>query len=277
MSTLASALGRSGLALALCLLPWVVTSACQGGTGEAGDPDARVSRDATLGADADGVGDGTVSGDLDAGIDTPSRWLTLDGVVNARDLGGYGGTGSATVGWRRLLRGGTLSDLTTQGCADFADLGVTTVIDLRESGEQTLAPQPACVTSISNVVSVPMPRISSPSEANYLALLDQAEASVVLLFASLGQAGAGPAYVHCVIGRDRASIASALLLLALGADRAAVLADFLLSNEAGVAVEAAHLEAVLDAIDTEGGIDAYLSGLGVTQAQLDQLSAWALE
>jgi protein-tyrosine phosphatase len=181
------------------------------------------------------------------------------------------------VRWRRLMRGGTLSDLTSQGCADFPGLGVTTVIDLRESGEQDLAPQPACVTSICQVVSVPMPKILPPSEANYLDLMAQSEASVALLFATLGQAGAGPAYIHCVIGRDRASFASALLLLALGSDRAAVLEDFLLSNDAGISVDAAHLEAVLDAIDAEGGIGPYLTRLGVSQAQLDLFRAWALE
>jgi hypothetical protein len=122
-----------------------------------------------------------------------------------------------------------------------------------------------------------MPRILPPSEANYLALMDQTEASVALLFATLGQAGAGPAYLHCVIGRDRASFASALLLLALGADRAAVLEDFLLSNDAGIDVTAAHLEAVLDAVEDEGGIGPYLTRLGVTALELDQLRAWALE
>jgi len=235
------------------------------------------ARDAALGADASGIPDSAVGSGTDAGDNAPERWLALDGVVNARDLGGYAVSGGQSVRWRQLLRGGALSGLTSTGCAAFTALGVTTVIDLREATEQASAPPPACVTESATVVSTPMPKILPASADNYLALMDQSEAAVVQMFATVGQAHAGPVYVHCVIGRDRASWAAALLLLAVGADRATVLTDFLLSNDAGVTVTASHLEAILDAIDAAGGIEAYLTGLGVTQEQLSTLRGWALE
>lgn len=261
-------------------LGWTLPG-CTGDPGgalfDAGWADGQVRRDATFGGDGGEATDGSVGGG-DAGDEIPaSRWLDLEGVVNARDLGGHEAAGGGAVRWRSILRGGTLSGLTQVGCGAFEELGVTTVIDLREPAEQAAAPLPSCVSQVSTAVSVPMPKILPPTEASYLALMEQSEASVALLFQTLGQAGAGPAYIQCVIGRDRASFASALVLLALGASRSVVLAEFMLSNDVGITVEAAHLEAVLDAIDAEGGIGPYLARLGVTQGQIDSLRAWALE
>jgi protein-tyrosine phosphatase len=238
--------------------------------------DAGLGGDAGAGLDAAATADASVGAGTDAGDAPPSRWLALEGVINARDVGGYAATGQAQVRWRRLLRGGELSGLTAAGCAAFEQLGVATVVDLRAEAAQAAAPAPACVTAGADVVSVPMPKLLPASEDNYLRLMNETEAEVRLLFETLGQAGAAPVYVHCVIGRDRASYAVAVLLLALGADRAAVLADYRLSNDAGVTVQDAHLEAVLDAIDTAGGIEAWLDGLGVSQTARDALRGWAL-
>ena len=73
------------------------------------------------------------------------------------------------------------------------------------------------------------------------------------------------------IGRDRASVVSALVLLALGASRQTVIDEFNLSAQANVPVKPANIETVLDQIDKLGGIKAYLTALGVTASQLDGL------
>lgn len=221
--------------------------------------------------------DGTVGGDPDAAVDPPSRWLTLPDVVNARDVGGYAVAGGQHIRWRVILRGGQLSSLTAGGCGEFTDLTVAGVVDLRTEDERLAAPPPACVSDACEVHATPMPKILPPSEANYLALMAQAEASVVQMFADLASPDVAPVYVHCVIGRDRASFAVALILLALGADHATVLTEFALSNDAAITVDPAHLAAVLDEVEAQGGIDAYLTGLGVDPADLAGLRSWALE
>lgn len=258
----------------------VLVSACGSDPdGGGANADASVTGQADGAADAAAdaaLADGQVNAGPDAGLDNPERWLDLDGVVNARDLGGYPSAGGLTVRYGVLLRGGEPKGLTAAGCATFAALGIRTDVDLRLDDERTASPAPACVTAVADVEPVAMPKYLPPSEENYLRLMQDAEAAVVLLFQALAVADAAPFYVHCVIGRDRASYAAALVLLALGVDRASVMADFLLSNDAGIAVVAAHLEAVLDAIDGQGGIDAYLLGLGVAAADLQALRAWAL-
>ena len=69
---------------------------------------------------------------------------------------------------------------------------------------------------------------------------------------------------------------AALVLLALGAERQTVIDEFRLSAEAGVPVKPECIEAVLDAIDGRGGIEAYLTSIGVSAQQLEVLRAQAI-
>jgi len=259
--------------LGLSLLVW--TGGCGGDESDGGGHDGGVGWDGVVETDSE-VGNDPDGGEPDGSVDPPSRWIELDGVVNSRDVGGYEVAGGHTIRWRRILRGGTLSSLTPAGCTQHDALAVATVIDLRMTTTQTTDPPPTCVTDQVTLESVPMPKILPASVDNYLLLMDQTEAEVVNLFQIVGGADPSPIYVHCVIGRDRASWAIALLILALGADRATVLTEFGLSNDVGVTVVDAHMEAILDAIDAAGGIEPYLTGLGVTQAQVDNFRAWAL-
>jgi len=150
---------------------------------------------------------------------------------------------------------------------NFAALGISTVIDLRET---TDLPAASCVSSRARVIAAPLPKLLPDTPDNYLALLEQ-KSSLGVVFEALGQATSYPVYIHCVIGRDRASVVSALVLLALGASRQTVIDEFNLSAQANVPVKPANIETVLDQIDKLGGIKAYLTALGVTASQLDGL------
>jgi protein tyrosine/serine phosphatase len=223
--------------------------------------------------------DGSSGGDLTAGGDggqgVPCRQQVLSGeVTNARGLDGVLLADGYKVACGTLFRGGDLSALGSAGCAEFATLGIKTVIDLRQASVQQTQPPAACVSSQAKLVSAAMPKLLPDTPQNYLALL-QEKAAVAAVFATLADTGAYPVYTHCVIGRDRASFVAALVLLALGADRQAVVDEFVLSEGAGVPVQVPCIEAVLDEIDKQGGIQAYLTSVGVTEAQLSALRAAA--
>jgi len=250
----------AGLRLALTVAAMLGLGAC----GAAGD--ALRPPDGGDGADGADVG-----GDA---APTCERWVLAGQVTNARELGGWPLQGGAWVACGRLLRGGTLIGLDGAGCEAFAALGIRTVIDLRDQASQVARPPPACVGAAARVVQAPLPKLLPDTVATYLALLEE-RASIRLAFEALAGADALPAYVHCEIGRARASVLAALLLLALGAERATVLEEFDLSNQAGVEVHAEHLEAVLDALDAQGGIEAYLEGAGVTSTALESFRARA--
>jgi protein-tyrosine phosphatase len=205
--------------------------------------------------------------------DKCGRWVLVDHVTNARDLNGYQ-TDQGKIGCRRVMRGGALCGVLDAGCTEFDDLGIRTVVDLRESGTQQTSPASTCVQEQATLVDAHMPKLD-PTAANYLALLDESDA-VAALFTALGAAGNYPVYIHCVIGRDRASVATALVLLALGVERGEVEEEFTLSNKVSVEVDPAWIAAVLDEVEARGGVETYLSAAGVTSSALDVLRSEAV-
>jgi hypothetical protein len=173
------------------------------------------------------------------------------------------------------MHGGTLASLSAAACADLTALGIKAVIDLREDSAQQALPAPACVQETATVVDATMPKLLPDTPENYLALFGET-ASIAAIFEALGDAESYPVYIHCVIGRDRASFVTALVLLALGAERQTVIDEFMLSAEAGVAVKRECIEAVLEEIDARGGVEAFLYSVGVTSGQLEVLRAQAI-
>jgi len=252
------------------------------GSGGSGGWDGGVGLDGSVGVDGSQNADGDLGYDAwtgggDGSVDIPLRWLDWEGVVNARDVGGYAISTGETIRWGVLLRGGDLTNLSQAGCDAMELAGVVTVMDLREEATQQNSPAPECVSVNAAIQPVSMPKLLPASEQNYLALMEQAEPVIPEMFDALATAGGSPVYIHCVIGRDRASFAIALVMLALGADRQTVLEDFRLSNDVGIGVTDSHLEAVLDEIESQGGIETYLTGLGVTQQEINAVREWALE
>ncbi|TAM60773.1 MAG: hypothetical protein EPN50_07375, partial [Chloroflexota bacterium] len=68
-----------------------------------------------------------------------SRQLPLVGIFNLREVGGYPAEG----GWvrrRRLFRSSALHRLDDQGREALRELGIRTVVDLRDDDERTAAP-----------------------------------------------------------------------------------------------------------------------------------------
>lgn len=208
-------------------------------------------------------------------LSTCDRRIFENEVTNARDIGGWPVTGGR-IPCHRLFRGGALTGLTEEGCAEFADLGIQTIIDLREQSVQDTIPSPVCTTKLASHVSAAMPKLLPDTKENYLALLD--ETGVIRqIFSVLGQSASFPVYWHCEIGRDRASFVTALILLALGVDRQSVMEEFSLSTEAGVAVKPECLAAVLDKIDALGGIETYLMSSGVDRITIDNVRHNAIQ
>jgi len=222
--------------------------------------------------DARAVLDGVPAGE--GGWTTCERRILVADVTNARDLGGHPLAGGQRVACRQIMRGGDLGGLSQTGCAELSQLGIKTVVDLRQQAVQQSEPAAACVAGQATTVDAALPKLLPDTPANYLALLKEKNA-VAALFSTLGDAARYPVYVHCVIGRDRASFASALVLLALSASRQTVIDEFKLSADAGVAVQQPCIEALLDELDKLGGVESYLTSAGVTAGQLGVLRARA--
>jgi protein-tyrosine phosphatase len=185
--------------------------------------------------------------------------------------------GHAARGRRRggaIYRGPPLAAFDQPACDDFARLGIRTVIDLRQDGERTSKPESNCVVEGASVVLAPLPIPYSVSPTDYIADLNTLD-SMALILKTLGTDAAYPAYLHCTWGRDRTGVVSAVVLLALGANREAILQEYLLSQPL-VGAYPESLLAVLDEIERQGGIETYLATAGVTAEQLATLRARGL-
>lgn len=259
----------------------------------------------------------------DAALIVAERLIPLEGASNFRDLGGYPTRDGRHVRWGQLYRSDALGELSDADVARVAELGIRLVCDFRGPSERAAAPDrlpggnPPRVELLeihdeSVDVAALEERIRSGDfeGVDFADLLVQANRAFVLrfsdryarMFERLGEPGNLPALVHCTGGKDRAGLASALLLLALGVAEDTVFEDFLLTNvytqrkidrtlqiirvaslfrtdpEAVrplLEVRREYLESALAAIDESyGSVDVYLrDGLGLTDAERTSLQA----
>lgn len=196
------------------------------------------------------------------------RGIFVGELINARDLGGTALSPSGAVACGSLLRGPPLQ-LSTQGCEQARELGLRTVVDLRMPSEREARPDAACVTA--KRVLAPLPVPYGLSADDYLRDLSQT-ASIAQAFQAFGDPQAYPIYFHCTVGRDRTGIVGALALLVLGATRATVMQEYLLSRSTVGAYPDA-LDAVLDEVEKRGGAATFLKAAGVSDDELSVLRA----
>jgi hypothetical protein len=200
-----------------------------------------------------------------------SPWILVGEVPNVRQLGGIPLVGGGSVACDLIYRGSYLTALTSNGCEQFVATGIQTVIDLRSESEQSSSPA-ACVAENVRVVSAPMATPYNLSPADYLADL-YTTPSMRAVFAILANRAAYPVYYHCLYGRDRTGVVTAVILSALGASRQTIQAEYALSGEAGVSYYPESLNAVLDELERLGGVDGYFRAIGVPPEQVQAMRA----
>lgn len=288
-----------------------------------GDRDGSASIKAPLGAGVRPyfyiVADGTRTG-----LRTATRVVPLEGAGNFRDLGGYAAAASKTVRWGQVFRSNGLSALTDADYKTVASLDVRLVCDLRTDQERASQPTvwrggtrtPVFLNSPKAGLDMnmkalfgegpPTAQVVRDNFIGFYKVMPQAYAGEYKAMFERLLAGQTPMMVHCSAGKDRTGVASALILTALGVPRAAVVADYAMSetlldaanakramtvsNDPDAAMfarlppeiirvlmrtEPAYVEAALAAIEQQyGSVEAYLDTvLGVDAADLKALRA----
>ena len=241
------------------------------------------------------------------------RSIVLEGASNVRDLGGYRTKDGAQVRFGQVFRSAALSKLTAGDAARLREAGIGVVCDLRGEAERLQAPSllpgvalhalsidPSLGRSIRELADDP-----ATEEDDIAALMRRAYAAYATvwahryhaLFALLADPTTPGLLFHCTAGKDRTGFGAALILAALGVDRATVQADYLATNRLWTAdpeiaaalppraaavllrVQADFLDSAFAAVlGASGSVDAYLEEhIGVTPAVRAALRARLLE
>jgi protein-tyrosine phosphatase len=202
------------------------------------------------------------------------RVIQLEGTTNTRDIGGYQTSDLRTIRWRQIIRSENLSRLTPDDFRKLEDIGVKTVIDLRTEREHEQAPTVWQGDNPPQFFHFPvgdshnewfnaqrklMRRKSFTEEQalehmveGYRMIAEEGPPSFHRMLDIVLDESNWPVLIHCSAGKDRAGVATALILEALGVDRETIMADFLLTNEVGRSARKAELMAEASG-ETRGG------------------------
>lgn len=164
---------------------------------------------------------------------TRGRALAWEGCLNARDLGGLPLESGGETQFGVVVRADSIRGLTEAGWQALAGYGVAVAVDLRSDDDCAHDPPGGVPIEVIRLPidgdTLPEVREWASMRSAYTALLG----GFAHCFAGAATAVAradGPVVIHCQGGRDRAGLASALLLRLAGVPLEEVAADHALSD-----------------------------------------------
>ena len=244
---------------------------------------------------------------------TPVPPALLQGASNFRDVGGYRNADGRLVRRGQVFRSDHLAALTAQDLARLKTLGIGHSLDFRGEAESNATPY--AIDGVSRVALAIEPTVIARMQALAAeGVVPTTEETVDLMretYRNFVNHNAGtfgrflkhllaqpsPQVFHCTAGKDRTGFAAALLLSALGVERATIEHDYLLTNQLykrDVRIEGSghphvmkvlwqvqpeFLHAAFDAVDAQhGGMQDYLRGaIGLSAAEMTELQGLLLQ
>jgi protein-tyrosine phosphatase len=175
-----------------------------------------------------------------------SRELAWDGCLNVRDLGGHRTEDGGETRYGAVVRADSLHQLTEDGWKSVVDYGIRTVIDLRMDEEREGDPPAGAPVDLLHVslfdddkavfeeieaAAEAAPDVATATREVYLLFLEHFKANVATAIRAIANAPEGGVVVHCMGGKDRTGLVTALLLELAGVDDEQIAADYTLSEE----------------------------------------------
>jgi protein-tyrosine phosphatase len=242
--------------------------------------------------------------------------LILKSVLNFRDVGAVVSADGKPIMKGLVFRSANVDKISRQDINKLHKLGIKTIIDFRAPSERKKN-----FSRIENIerISIVMDfdkvtreklkpyllqknsenRIADISNSLYIEMLDASLPAVKQVHEILLSPERCPILIHCQAGKDRTGILSAVIQLAMRADRQSIIEDYLKSNEAlmpffkrtllirkivsfgffpyknllfAITVRQRNIESVLDRINSHfGGIEAFLESSGFEAGNLEIL------
>ena len=221
--------------------------------------------------------DGTVSAVSSSftTADTP-RLLSIEGIVNVRDIGGWKTTNGKTIRQGLLYRGGELDGavepsyrLTENGRHDMlAVLGIRTDMDLRADTDNVYGTD-ALGANVEHIYY---------GAADYVYVFTQYGRDVVRqIFSDLADETHYPVYMHCTYGVDRTGTTCYLLEALLGVSEEDLQRDYELSALYNGYLSSEHFDKFVAELKKMEGdtlqqkVENFLLDTGVTEAEIAKI------
>jgi protein-tyrosine phosphatase len=176
----------------------------------------------------------------------PSRELVWDGLLNVRDLGGHPTENGGETHFGKIVRADAIRRLSKEGWQALLDYGIRTIVDLRMDEERQADPPAELPVTVVHFpfleendavfreveeAAATAPDQTASTRAVYLIFLERFRANVAAAITAITEAPEGGVVVHCMGGKDRTGLATALLLRMSGVGIEDIAADYALSEE----------------------------------------------
>jgi len=166
------------------------------------------------------------------------RTLNIDGLVNARDLGGLVRKNGMITPFNIFYRAENIDQLLSSGWEQIKEAGIRTIVDLRQQGERDKDTQirPDWITTIHSDLD------GLDNDIFWKDYWDQGLASTAIYYlphleamperagdalSKIATAPDGGVLFHCKSGRDRTGLIALLLLSAIDTDPEEIVDDYL--------------------------------------------------
>ena len=233
------------------------------------------------------------------------RHLAWEGCANIRDLGGHPTEDGGMTAFGAVVRADSVRRLSAAGWRQLVDYGIERIVDLRFRDELEADPPATIPVEVVHVPVLPDPASGdwpeidavgdaapnnvAATKAVYLEFLRRYADGFGQAVAAVASAPPGGVLVHCMAGKDRTGLVSALLLRVAGVSVEHVAADYAVSERNLLPLWQAWFDAAADererrrrlriaatpaaamagVLNELGGEEEYLLDAGVTSAQLD--------
>jgi protein-tyrosine phosphatase len=173
-------------------------------------------------------------------LQTYSREIKFDGIINCRDIGGYKAEGGRIVAWRRLFRSGYVHPMTEHDLNRLKEeLKLTSVINLRrnKAGQQ----KEVSLLTDAGIKYYNAPFFSYQQEELGLDFSNMGEAflfrirhkeyakPIIDALEIIADPKNLPLLFHCGAGKDRSGLVAAFVLSVVGVAESDIIADYILS------------------------------------------------
>jgi len=205
--------------------------------------------------------------------DVTPRILSIDGIANVRDIGGWAESDGRVIRQGLLYRGSEIDNaagrgyqITDQGLEDLKSLGIKMDMDLREPD---VAGKGVGLVDNWKVYDSPM----------YVQIFHSSE-TVKDIFTDLANADNYPIYLHCTHGKDRTGTVVFLLEAVLGVCEEDLIREYELSAlyfEQSKDISTDDIHRLIDRLENYDGdtlqenVHNYLLSIGITEEQIDAL------